>query len=117
MASLLLLAVASMSVAFGLWSKVLTIEGTVHTGNVDAVWFFSDTCEEPEAEGKDVGSATIRTHPDDQEILILEVENAYPSYLVDCQIHFANKGNIPIKIRGHLRSNSGSSPGRDGEAV
>jgi hypothetical protein len=106
MAVMLVLALATIGVVFGLWSKVLTIDGTVETGNVDGVWFAAACSENPfdvppgEFEGKDVGSVTVAPHPSDQEILIVTVENAYPSYEIDCQVHFANNGSIPFKIRG-----------------
>ena len=106
MAVMLLLALATIGVVFGLWSKVLTIDGTVETGNVDAVWFAAACTENPfdvppgEFEGKDVASVTAVPDPADQEILIVTLENAYPSYEIDCQVHFANNGTIPIKIRG-----------------
>ncbi len=106
MAVMLVLALATIGVVFGLWSKVLTIDGTVNTGTVDAVWFAAACSENPfdvppgEFEGKDVGSVTAVPDPADQEILIVTLENAYPSYEVDCQVHLANNGSIPVKIRG-----------------
>jgi len=102
-AVVIVLALASIGVVFGLWSKVLTIDGTVNTGNVDAVWFLASCAENPpdgEVEGKDVGQFSIAPDPNDQEILIFTIENGYPSYLVDCEVHFANNGSVPIKIRG-----------------
>lgn len=99
----LVIALGALGVVFALWSKTLTIEGTVETGNVDGVWFFASCAENPpsgEVEGKDVGQFTIAPDPLDQEVLIFTITNGYPSYLVDCEVHFANNGSIPIKIRG-----------------
>jgi hypothetical protein len=110
-AVLLLLALASIGVAFGLWSKVLTVEGTVQTGSVHAKWSgaicsefhpwpFGFDITPGEAEGKDVGSTTVAPDPSDDNNLFLTVENGYPSYAVDCQVEFVNDGSIPWKIRG-----------------
>lgn len=94
------LALGSLGVAYGLWSKTLTIDGTVNTGNVDAVWFYASCAEDPpEVEGKDVGSFTVAPDPNDQEILLFTINNGYPGYGVDCEVHFANNGSIPVKVQ------------------
>lgn len=111
MAVMLVLALATIGVAFGLWSKVLTIEGTVHTGTLHAKWSgaicsdfhpwpFGFGIEPGEFEGKDVGVTTATLDPNNNNNLILTVENGYPSYSTDCQVEFINDGSIPWKIRG-----------------
>ncbi len=111
MAVMLMLALASIGVVFGLWSKVLTIDGTVNTGTVHATWSgaicsdfhpwpFGFGIEPGEFEGKDVGSTTATPDPGDSNNLILTVTNGYPSYSTDCEVEFTNDGSIPWKIRG-----------------
>lgn len=106
---LLLLALASLGIGYGLWSKVLRINGTVKTGNVDARWILANCAEfhpwpgggtPGEFEGKDVGSTTAVIDPEDDQILHITLNNTYPSYAVDCEVHFINDGTIPVFVRG-----------------
>jgi hypothetical protein len=109
----LLVFLGTIGVGYGLWAKTLSIEGVVHTGDVDARWV-SGICSEfnswpafparpediGEAEGKDVGSWTIEIDEEDDQILHFTIENGYPSYAVDCQVHFEVEGTIPVIVRG-----------------
>ena len=107
----LVLALATVGVVFGLWSKVLTVEGEVHTGTVHASWDVA-ICSEfhpwplsfgsvnGEFEGKDVGSTSVFPDPSDNNLLHLVIENGYPSYSVDCEVEYKNDGTIPFIIRG-----------------
>jgi len=97
LAILLLLALASLGLGYGLWAKTLTIDGTVETASVDAVWFYASCTE---TEDKPVGEFAVAPDPNDQEILLVTLDNVYPSYYLDCQVHFANNGSMPLKIRG-----------------
>jgi hypothetical protein len=110
LALLVLLALASLGVVYGLWSKTLTIEGIVNTGRVHGRWDgaicseFHDWPWPPEGfgevDGKDVGSTDIFIDPDDNNLLHLVIDNAYPSYAVDCEVEYVNDGTIPWIIRG-----------------
>jgi len=109
LAAVLLLGLATIGVGYGLWSQTLTINGTVHTGSVDARWAFV-TCAEfypwpnggnpGEVEGKDVGSTMAWIDPVDDHILHVTVNNAYPSYAANCEVHFQVDGTIPVILRG-----------------
>jgi hypothetical protein len=105
----LLLVLASLGVAYGLWSQTLTIHGTVHTGEVDAVW---SSCEcidrglDPSLLPsppipKDVGSTTCTIDAQNPHVLHLAVENGYPSYWNSCEVHIRNAGTIPVNISGY----------------
>lgn len=105
----LLAALATMGLGYGLWSQTLTIEGRVETGEVDARWASANCTEfypwpeggnSGEVEGKDVGSTLATVDPLDDHVLHVLVENGYPSYAVDCQVHFMVEGTIPVRIRG-----------------
>lgn len=54
---ILVLALAGLGVGFGLWSKLLLIEGTVETGSVDAIFYeaFTDDDNEVDNPDKDAG--------------------------------------------------------------
>jgi hypothetical protein len=105
----LLLVLASLGVAYGLWSQTLTIGGTVHTGKVDVVWSACDCTDDgldpvrpPGATvRKDVGSTTCTIDEQDPHILHLAVENGYPSYWNNCEVHIRNAGTIPVNIIGY----------------
>lgn len=112
-ALLLMLSLTVLGIGYGLWSKVLIIEGTVETGRVDAKWeavicreFYTwpdmpqSSNDFGEFEGKDVGNTFAQIDLDDDQILHITVFNGYPSYAVDCQVHFMNDGTIPVKVRG-----------------
>ena len=105
----LMIALAALGVGYGLWSKLLVIHGTIETGRVDARWTLV-TCAEfhpwPEGgndgefEGKDVGKTIAWIDEVDDQIIHVVIDNAYPSYAVDCEVHFTNDGTIPVIVRG-----------------
>ena len=93
----LALALAAVGVGYAMWDKTLHIDGTVNTGEVNAV--FTDAyCEEtPEAEGKDVGSCTLTGIG--EQTLTITIDNGYPCY--ECTVYFTilNTGTIPVKVQ------------------
>ncbi len=112
-ALVLVLSLALLGVGYGMWSKTLLIRGTVNTGNVDAKWI-GVVCSEfhswpdlpfsnedfGEFEGKDVGETLVRIDELDDQIIHVTVLNGYPSYAVDCEVHYEYEGSIPVIIRG-----------------
>jgi hypothetical protein len=114
LATLLLLGLASMGIANGLWSKNLVINGEVQTGDLN-VDFTSVLCNEyhpwndngslvgtspGEYLGKNVGSTVGDIDDDDAQILYVTVANGYPSYAVDCTVRWRNTGTIPFNFSG-----------------
>jgi len=105
----LVLALASLGVAYGLWSKVLSVEGTVNTGDLNADWDLTSCGElygwpgpfhQGEFLGKDVGSVDAEIDPADPQILHFTVNNGYPSYVADCEVEYTNTGTIPLNVVG-----------------
>jgi len=92
---IVLLALASLGVGYGLWSKILYVNGTVETGNVDAEWTLVGCFD---IEDKDVGTTSGRIDPDDAQILHFLIENGYPSYIGDCEVEFTYLGTIPVHV-------------------
>jgi hypothetical protein len=117
---LLIVALASLGVAYGLWSDELEINGVVHTGIVDAHmtlgevdqggYWDNDNNDDMEFEGKDVGECeaylvngpilttkydTIDTPPDKVEIMVY---NGYPSFACYVEVDVENAGTIPIYV-------------------
>ena len=103
----LVFALAILGVGYGLWSKTLTVGGTVHTGNLNVDWTLT-ACSElwgwpgpllpGEYLGKDVGSVTAEIDSQDPQILHFTVENGYPSYVADCEVEYTNTGSIPVNV-------------------
>jgi len=97
---LLVLALVSLGIGYGLWSKMLFINGTVATGNVDAELtlerFWDNEIE------KDVGTCFAELRMIDGATqynkLHVEVTNGYPSY--ECWVIFDvhSKGTIPVLV-------------------
>ncbi len=107
LAALLIVGLAALGLGYGLWSKTLTVDGVVHTGNLDADWVLTACSElhgwpgplQPgEYLGKDVGSVTATIDATDPQILHFTVENGYPSYVADCEVEYENTGAIPVNV-------------------
>ena len=100
-----------MGVGYALWYKVLYINGTVNTDNVDAEWIVPVTNLDP------AGPHSDRAYPDgfqpglknvgwtdawidtvDPQILHVELHNVYPCYYNDLQLHYMNTGSVPVKV-------------------
>jgi hypothetical protein len=127
---LLIVALASVGVGYALWSKTLHIDGTVRTGEVEAIFteaftddddvvdagtkdngdtgscpaFGSGSCD-PAASGhnvprkdKDVGVCVAEISEEDDQIIEVTIDNAYPSYYCTVFFEFRNTGSIPVKI-------------------
>jgi hypothetical protein len=132
---LLIVALASVGVGYALWSKTLHINGTVATGNVNAIFtkaftdddngvddgsldstdldncigqpggkFGTGSCD-PAASGhnvlrkdKDVGICQAEITEEDDQIIEVTIDNAYPSYYCTVFFSFKNTGSIPVKI-------------------
>lgn len=103
----LLLALASLGLGYGLWSKTLTIDGTVSTGTVHAKWTSAVTTDPDGAKDikdetgarsdKDVGMLEC-TIDDNPQILHYTIHDGYPSYYADCQVEWLNDGTIPVDV-------------------
>lgn len=115
----LLLALATVGVGYGLWSKVLTIQGTVRTGEVNAELSIEEVDEgdaglvadngidqDNEIEGKDIAdcqASLVATVPPDldnagPQLMKITINNAYPSFSCFVNFNVENTGTIPIKV-------------------
>ena len=116
----LMIAMATMGVGYGLWSKILTVNGTVNTGNIGAAFssvlcfdhshtFSSDLTPTdpfgPHPHGalmdvpelKDVSSTTAAINANPM-IIDITVNNAYPSNANDCEVEWTNFGSVPVFV-------------------
>jgi len=101
----LVVALASLGIAFGLWSKTLYINGTVSTGSLHAELSVDAVTE---YETKDVGncSATLGQTIQPNDTLNIEITDAYPSYECDVRFDVHNTGSIPIHVNQPSLSNA-----------
>jgi len=97
-----LLLVAVVAGAVAMWSDTLKINATIETGEVKVKFSTFECVEEPEAEGKDVGSCTVVGEIFDGEEMPVKlkvtVSNAYPSYHVIVYFTVDNVRSIPVKL-------------------
>jgi hypothetical protein len=110
----MVLALGAMGAGYALWWKVLYINGTINTDNVDAEWYVfnnPDDCSAehndpiPQWEGggrldKDVGCTDVWIDSGDPQIIHVEIHNGYPCYYNDIELEFENTGSVPVKING-----------------
>lgn len=110
-----LISLALVGVVYAHWTDQLQVTGTVNTGTLSAEWLGAGCFEfypwrgtfpsypfyYGEVEGKNVGSFSASVDPLDPSILNFTLTNAYPSYAVDCEVHYKNSGTIPWIMRGN----------------
>jgi len=105
----------ALAVGYGLWSKTLTVNGTVHTGDFNADWDSAMTNDPPVAPPdqsldpctqdnpnpctyppKDVG--WCRVDGVGSQDLTVTIGNAYPSYECTIKAAITNRGTIPFNV-------------------
>jgi hypothetical protein len=106
---------ATVGVGYGLWYKILKIEGTVHTGEVNAIFSIEEIDEgdaglvsdngqneDHEIEGKEVGECTVELLDGEEnpgpQLMRITMVNGYPSYSCFVNFNVQNVGSIPIKV-------------------
>ena len=100
MVLVLIVALASLGVVYGHWSKTLFINGVVQTGNVDAELTITSVTDNEDV--KDVGDCDAWLLDEDgdgkMEKLHVEVHDGYPSY--ECWVVFDvhSIGTIPVHL-------------------
>lgn len=110
LAILLIVLLAGVGVAYGLWSETLTIDGTVNTGEVNVK--FGDvnikegvavngklTIPEPSEKANAANcSYEIKGAGTDSETLVITTEGAYPSWHCFVTYEVVSTGNVPVHI-------------------
>ncbi|RLG59573.1 hypothetical protein DRN86_04050 [Candidatus Geothermarchaeota archaeon] len=90
-----------MGTAFALWSKTLTIQGTVDTGVVDVEVISVSSDDPPGAidpgKDKDVGCTYVSLI--DSQTINVTIVNAYPCYYVYVHFSVHNNGTIPVILQ------------------
>ncbi|MCH7484030.1 MAG: hypothetical protein IIA90_02650 [Chloroflexi bacterium] len=112
---LLVVALGMMAVGYGLWSKVLTIQGEVRTGEVNAEFSIEEIDqgdigqlsdngmdEHKEVEGKLIANCEVTLedglpNPGPQTLKVV-IERGYPSFWCIVNFDVENTGTIPIRV-------------------
>lgn len=92
-----------MGTSYAMWYKVLTINGTVNTGYVDAI-FTNVMTRDTEIPEKDVSNITA-TLSSDAETMNITLNNAYPCINYILEFDIMNTGSIPVIIDNTTMSN------------
>ncbi len=102
-ALIMMIALASLGVAYGYWTDTLYINGSVGTGELDVEFWGAWEDGNPPAGG--VCTGTI-----DQtgNIWTVTITNAYPGYGCDLGVYVHNSGTIPVKIQPPVLINNTS---------
>ena len=120
-ALLIAIALSMFGFVYAHWSDMVTIDGTITMGSLALAFDYVEPplCQEyypdpvtgilvaGEWEGKDVGSIDcwyadyikdVHTLKEGWKTLIIEVDNAYPQYIVHTTFKLHNIGTVPINI-------------------
>jgi hypothetical protein len=106
LAILLIVLLAGLGVAYGLWSETLTISGTVKTGNVDIAFVSPPTVTEyingkletdwpKEKWGAADCEASVST---DGNTLSVIAKGAYPSWTCKVTFQVISNGSVPVHV-------------------
>lgn len=112
--ALLLFALLTTSIAYGLWFQTLYVSGTVNTGELD--WCFtlgltSDGTGAADLNAPDMPDEVIIPAPGDKDVgrtiislvdchtINVTLNNTYPCYFTMVSVYMENTGTIPIIIR------------------
>lgn len=98
----LVVALSTIGIASALWSKTLTVDGSVATGTVSIEFVNHVDLYENETyieNGlKDVAACFGSIGPDYPDRMSVDIVNGYPSFECWAVVHVTNTGNIPVHI-------------------
>jgi hypothetical protein len=97
-ALVLLLALASLGLAYGAWTDSLTINGNVTTGSLNVDFIGTDGSV---ADVDPLNAATCTLDYQD-DLVIVTIDNAYPGYQCNPLITVQNTGSIPATVTLNL---------------
>lgn len=106
LAILLIVLLAGLGVAYGLWSETLTISGTVNTGNVDIAFVSPPSVAEyingkPETEWPkekwDAANCEASVSSNGNQLTIL-AKGAYPSWTCAVTFQVISNGSVPVHV-------------------
>jgi hypothetical protein len=99
---LLIVALASLGVVYGHWSKYLWVKGRVETGDVNAELSLGPITDNETV--KDIASCTAALYDDPSspdnipEVLKVTMHDGYPQYECTVEFDVHSVGTIPIRV-------------------
>ena len=126
-ATITLIVLAIVGFTYAHWSETLWLNGTVNTGELD--WeFIVASCLDvgvdyhcndgfvgippywPDPEGKNIGWQELTLQDSDSDgdndTLLINLHNVYPSYFTEIRFYVHNCGTIPLKVDKVIFRNS-----------
>lgn len=107
MVMVMVFALALSGIAYAAWTDTLYINGTVATGNLDAMFIPATNPTDNDPSGCDVGTVAAEigdltgdTDGDSgtADKLTVTLDNAYPGYIATIPYTIQNTGSIPVKL-------------------
>jgi len=108
--ALLIIALSIVGFAYAHWTDTIYIKGSVETGTVAVAWT-AKGCYDNEGTGErpqDIGKFTcefseykkdVHTGKDGYGLLTVTITNAYPSYMVTCNVNLTVIGTLPVHVK------------------
>jgi membrane-bound inhibitor of C-type lysozyme len=105
----MMIALCLIGISYALWSKTLTIDAYITTGDLDVVFIGYTNMDPPGPPpsldpknmtarwDKDVGWTTVDGIGEEE--INVTLHNVYPCYFNDLEVEINNTGNIPVKIQ------------------
>lgn len=92
----LMVGMAAVGASYALWSKTITLTGTVATGDVNIKWspFIDDDDGNDPGYLKDVADCQVTTTND---LVTVTITNGYPSYTCTINGDITSTGSIPVE--------------------
>ncbi|MEM3623381.1 MAG: hypothetical protein QXR76_06410 [Candidatus Bathyarchaeia archaeon] len=100
--AVLLIALMLAGVSYALWSKYIYIDGTVHTGTLDAIFegpftwtaTYNDSQSVPQEKLTGI-TVTVNTAENDPETLLVTIDGLYPCITIHINYNITNTGTTP----------------------
>jgi hypothetical protein len=97
LATVMLLGMVAMGLAYGAWSDSLVVDGSVQTGTL-GVKFTAEQVSDSETTGMaDIGDCDVVTD-DTDHTLTFTMSNAYPGYSCKLIVNIDSTGSVPVKL-------------------
>jgi hypothetical protein len=105
-------------ISYALWDKIITINGTVNTGTLDAIFEGPYTWSATYNGGQSVPAekltgitVDVGTAPDDPETLLVTIDGLYPCITIHINYKIANTGTTPWIVNDVSVSPAAGFPG------
>lgn len=106
------LALAGVGVAYGIWQQTLFVNGTVETGEAEAELSVVEVYTEGDIKGIASCNADVIETLDEYDTLVITATNMFPGVSCDVVFDVTSVGSVPIHIHRPV-----IAPGYDTQAI